>query len=85
MGKPLMTDADSLLRHPHFKVTKFPRLGIPVPQFEKRLIVRWALENVAACISPPKVDGEDDEFACGDVAKMCTNGLRALLERKIPG
>lgn len=32
-------------------------------------IALWVIENLARFISPPKIDGEDEEFSCEDIAK----------------
>ena len=41
-------------------------------------IVEYALASAAHLISPPKVDGEDNEFRCDDVA-AAVRGLHRTL------
>lgn len=72
-----------LAGHPNIRLPALPRGVADNP--ETQSAVRWALECAAAFVSPPKEDGEDEEFRCDDVAKALTGvlwpGLRDKLER----
>lgn len=65
-----------LRMHPNFK---FP----PVPQeLNAEAVVIYALETAARFISPPKLEGESDEFACEDLAAALKLHLQPeLIER----
>lgn len=80
MGIRKSFDAASLMQHPNFTVPPFPKDG------GAEAIIRWSLHAAASFVSPPKVDGEDEEFACEDVAKTLRGALadRLCHEAHVP-
>lgn len=70
-GVPLTYDA--LFLHPNFELPALPRTR------RRDSLVAFVLESVARFVSPPKVEGEDEEFACEDIA----NAIRTQLKPKI--
>ena len=69
----------TLIKHPGFNIPKPPLTWADSEDFNK--IVEWALESAAMFISPsPKVDGEDEEFKCDDLAQAIRVDLKKLLK-----
>ena len=75
-----MGKAALLSEHPCFALPQIPA-GSCEPGFKRG--VEWGLKAAAAFISPPKVDGEDEEFACADVAEVFRGTLRDRLFEEI--
>ena len=71
-----MGKAALLSEHPSFALPPTPA-GAGEPGFKRG--AEWGLKAAAAFISPPKVDGEDEEFACEDVAEVFRGTLRERL------
>ena len=70
--------AKGLMTHPNFKLPPRPR-GYKRDAFLAG--VNWGIACAAAAVSPPKVDGEDEEFSCDDLAKFLRNDVtRAALD-----
>ncbi|HWT01172.1 MAG TPA: hypothetical protein VN256_13065 [Pyrinomonadaceae bacterium] len=67
----------SLRLHPNFE---FPEP--PETPFHDEL-VEFITETVARYLSPPKVEGENEEFACVDVASAIRNHLKPEILRKL--
>lgn len=79
------TYAAELLRHPSFVVPPVPKADF-MDSGSFNEIVQWALEAAASFISPsPKEDGEDEFFACEDVAQAVREVLPPLLKVRIKG
>jgi hypothetical protein len=58
----------ALRLHPNFEFPETPR-GISADDPAVREAIQYAVETVATYVSPtPKVEGEDDELECYDVA-----------------
>ena len=78
--RPAPPKAAALLQHPRFRVPTLPYVS---DEREFLAGAQWALESAAAFVSPPKEAGEDDEFACDDVARALKgqlwDSLRALV------
>lgn len=69
-----MGKAQSLSSHPNFQP--------PPPPSQETIeeIVRYTLEYAARLISPPKVDGEDEEIECDDVAAELRNSVQDIID-----
>ena len=39
-------------------------------------LVEWTLEAVASFISPPKIEGEDEEFKCEEISEVIRGPLK---------
>ena len=68
--------------HPNQKLPALPPIGATERDF--RIIVTWAVDSVAEYISPLKEEGENDSFACEDVAESIQYRLRMLLLKQYP-
>jgi hypothetical protein len=56
----------------------------PLPdELTPESVLDYALENVALYVSPPKVKGEDCEFACDDLADALRTKLKPELLLKL--
>ena len=58
----------TLRNHPNFTFPEPPELPHIYSGSMAEDVARYVVETIAAYVSPPKVDGEDDEMACVDVA-----------------
>ena len=60
---------------PSIQRRKFPaRPEVYMTEEDFKAVVGYALESAAQLVSPsPKKDGEDEEFACDDVAQAIRN------------
>ena len=76
-GSPI----NRLTRHPNFKIKEVPDVSAGGRDIEK--IIDWVLESASDLVSPPKKDGENNEFRCDDVASALRNHLKTLLYNKI--
>lgn len=69
---PARVTAADLITHPSFEMPGMPDVHVTPKTF--RLITDYALECAARMTSPsPKEDGEDEEFACDDLAQAIRN------------
>jgi hypothetical protein len=69
----------SLRLHPNFVMPEAPKS----PTVEQA--VKFAIEAIARYVSPPKIEGEDEEFACIDVATAIREQLGPELLEAIKG
>lgn len=60
--------------HPNFSP---PR---PPDELSVAAIVRFTLDYAANLVSPPKVDGEDEERSCNDVAEELRGSVHDVLK-----
>jgi hypothetical protein len=70
------------------KVLKLhPNLNIPDPPEDRseESLINYILESAARFVSPPKVQGEDVEFLCDDLARAIREDLRKILIEKMTG
>jgi hypothetical protein len=67
----------TLRLHPNFKMPDCPKN--PTPE----AAAKFVLEAVSRFVSPPKVDGENDELACIDVATAIATHLGPELIEKL--
>ena len=58
----------ALITHPNIHLPGRPPVRVSDDTF--RAIVQYALEAAASLVSPPKVDDEDEEFTCDDLARQ---------------
>ncbi len=68
--------AGPLNKHPNFSPPPSP----PLDRREIRDIVNYTLNYVAELLSPPKVDDEDEDRECNDVADEVRNCAQDILE-----
>ncbi len=61
-----------LLTHPNLRFPQRPTVA--ANEHGVQALLNYALECAALVVSPPKEDGEDNEFACEEIAAT----LRAL-------
>lgn len=66
-----------IIDHPNFKLP-----DVPVKR-DSMTIALWALEAAAMLVSPPKVDHEDEEFECDDVAAAIRGPLGQMVMRAL--
>ena len=82
MGEKQQTlTTDNLADHPYFTVPEAPELQ--VDRGTAHAIIEWTLLATAEFISPPKEDGEDNEFPCEDIAGAIRGPLRDILWAKM--
>lgn len=72
----------TLRLHPNFKFPDVPA-GVRLDGPDITAAVVFAIESVAAYVSPPKAEGEDDELECIDVATAIREYLRPEIMRKL--
>ena len=68
-------------RHPNVDDAEIPNVQVSNEDFQK--IVRWTLNSVCSFISPPKLDDENNEFACENVAAAIRGPLYSRLHARI--
>ena len=66
-----------LSSHPNFRAPEPP----PINERQVRDIVNYTLKYVAELISPPKVNDEDEDRECNDVADEVKGVTDDILER----
>jgi hypothetical protein len=66
-GAPAARPATALLQHPNFQLPPPPTSGDPAA------LIQWACDSCATFVSPPKLDGENEEFRCDDIAAELRN------------
>ena len=71
------------LAHPNFVIPPIPRGLVFTSHTQGRLAIAWALEAAALLVSPPKVDGEDAEIECKDMAAAIRGPLYQELKRQL--
>lgn len=69
--------AGPLSGHPNF----FPPTLPPINEREIRDIVNYTLKYVAELISPPKINDEDEDRECNDVASEIRSVTDDILEK----
>jgi hypothetical protein len=74
---PTPTTPTVLRLHPNLEIPE------PPPDATPGRLIEYALDCAARFVSPPKVDGEDVEFVCEDVAAAIRRDLLPILLRKI--
>jgi hypothetical protein len=57
--------------HPNFRFPELPNY------FDLEDIVEFVLDSAANLVSPPKVDGENDEFSCESLAEVFKYELKS--------
>ena len=70
------------LKHPNFSMPALPASSKDSPG-TFLAGVEWALQAAANYVSPPKVDGEDEEFACEDLASAIRGPFREHLRQAV--
>lgn len=60
--------------HPNFSPPRSPH------ELTVAAVVRFTLDYAANLVSPPKVDGEDEERSCNDVAEELRGSVHDVLE-----
>ena len=78
MGSPV-----NPLKHPNLEIPPFPKGVVWPHSHELRLTIRWVLEAAARAVSPPKLDGENNELKCEEVARVIRGPLYEKLTKEL--
>jgi hypothetical protein len=69
----------ALRNHPNFEMPPAPESSDP------QAVADWVIATVAAYISPPKVEGEDAEFSCINIADAIRGRLGPEIKNVLSG